>query len=83
MRLTLPDFDGQELVNLIVNLVKEDHMWIPPISEYSLYIRPFHLGVSETLGVHSPEKSKIIIAAGPVGSYYAQGFKPISLYCET
>lgn len=83
MRLTLPDFDGQELINLIVRLVKEDEKWIPPISECSLYVRPFHLGISESLGVHSPEKSKLIIAAGPVGSYYASGFKPISLYCAT
>jgi branched-chain amino acid aminotransferase len=83
IRLTLPDFDGQELVSLIMRLVREDEKWIPPISECSLYIRPFHLGISETLGVHSPEKSKMVIAASPVGSYYSAGFKPISLYCET
>lgn len=83
MRLTLPDFDGQELVNLITRLVREDEKWIPPISEYSLYIRPFHLGISEAIGVHSPEKTKIIITASPVGSYYTSGSKPVSLYCET
>lgn len=81
VRLTLPDFDGQELVNLITRLVRDDEKWIPPISECSLYVRPFHLGISQTLGVHSPERSKIVIGAGPVGSYYADGFKPISLYC--
>lgn len=41
------------------------------------------MGISETLGVHSPEKSKILIMSSPVGSYYASGFKPISLYCAT
>lgn len=83
MRLTLPDFDGQELVHLITRLVREDEKWIPPISEYSLYIRPFHLGISEAMGVHVPEKSKIVITASPVGSYYSSGSKPVSLYCET
>jgi branched-chain amino acid aminotransferase len=53
-RITLPDFDGQELVDLIKHFVREEERWIPPISEYSLYLRPFHIGISEALGVHSP-----------------------------
>jgi branched-chain amino acid aminotransferase len=39
--------------------------------------------MEEALGVKSPEKSQILAVAGPVGPYYATGFKPISLFCAT
>jgi branched-chain amino acid aminotransferase len=82
-RLTLPDFDGQELVNLISEMVKVEERWIPPTSEFSLYIRPLHFATDNALGVHSPNKSKLLVMSGPVGPYYPTGFKPISLYCAT
>lgn len=82
-RLTLPDFDGKELVNLIAELVKIEERWIPPTSEFSLYVRPLHFATDNALGVHSPDTSKLLIMAGPVGPYYPTGFKPISLYCAT
>ena len=33
--------------------------------------------------MHSPNKSKLLVMAGPVGPYYPTGFKPISLSCAT
>lgn len=82
-RLTLPDFDGKELVNLIAEMVKIEERWIPATSEFSLYIRPLHFATDNALGVHSPNTSKLLIMAVPVGPYYPTGFKPISLYCAT
>ena len=43
LRLTLPDFDGEQLIRLIEELVRVETAWIPPISEFSLYIRPLHI----------------------------------------
>jgi len=37
---TFPDFDALELKKCIIELLKVDHMWIPPHRGYSLYIRP-------------------------------------------
>jgi branched-chain amino acid aminotransferase len=31
-RLTLPDFDGKELIKLIAELVKTEERWVPPTS---------------------------------------------------
>lgn len=39
--------------------------------------------MDQTLGIKKPKKSKILILTGPVGPYYANGFDPISLFCET
>lgn len=82
MRLTMPDFDGSELVNLIEELVRLEERWIPPKSGYGLYIRPFHFAVDDALGVKKPDKTKMVIVTSPVGPYYPTGYKPISLYCS-
>lgn len=82
-RLTLPDFDGNEFIKILGEFVKLEERWIPPKSEYSLYVRPFHIATDETLGVSPPTSSRLMIVAGPVGPYYASGFKPISLSSPT
>lgn len=82
-RMTLPDFDGEELIKCISELVKVEARWIPPISEYSLYLRPLHISMDDTLGVKQPSKSQLFLLAGPVGPYYPTGFSPISLSCAT
>ena len=82
-RVSMPDFDGNELLNIIIQMVKIEARWIPPKSECSLYIRPHHFSTDDALGVKKPEKTKIVITMSPVGPYYATGFKPISLYCAT
>lgn len=83
LRLTLPDFDGGELLKLIDELLKAETRWIPPQTEFSLYVRPLHIATDNALGVHSPNKSKLLVMTGPVGPYYPTGFKPIRLYCAT
>lgn len=83
VRLSLPDFDGEELVNLISEFVRVEERWVPPIPEFSFYIRPLHIAWEETLGIKKPRKSKLMIMGGPVGPYYPTGFKPVSLSCMT
>lgn len=83
VRLTLPDFDGHEFIKILTEFVRLEERWIPAKSEYSLYVRPFHIATDETLGVSPPTSSKFLIVAGPVGPYYASGFKPISLSSPT
>ena len=58
-----------------------EERWIPPRTEYSLYIRPFAFSIDDALGVKKPDKAKLMIVMSPVGPYYATGFKPVSLYC--
>ncbi len=58
-----------------------EERWIPSIAEFSLYIRPLHISMENSLGVKSPSRSKLLILGCPVGPYYATGFEPISLTC--
>lgn len=81
MRVTMPDFDGNEFVKLIEEFVRLEERWIPSKPNHSLYIRPFMFGTDEALGVKKPDKSRLMIVASPIGPYFSTGFKPISLYC--
>lgn len=80
-KIALPDFDGEELLKILEEYVKAEAAWIPPYSGYSLYIRPFHFAMENSLGVKSPSSSQLLIVSSPVGPYYPTGFNPISLTC--
>jgi branched-chain amino acid aminotransferase len=80
-RISLPDFNGEEFIKLLAEYVKVEQRWIPSISEFSLYLRPLHISMENSLGVKSPGKSKLLILGCPVGPYYPTGFEPISLSC--
>lgn len=79
--LCLPDFDGRELLSCIKELVKLDERWIPAERGFSLYIRPTHISMENTLGVKDPSAAQLFVVACPTGPYYPSGFKPVSLYC--
>lgn len=81
-RIALPDFDGNELLQIIEEYVRVEARWIPPISEFSLYLRPLHISMENSLGVKSPGGSKLMVLGSPVGPYYPSGFTPISLACS-
>ena len=57
--MCLPDFNGDELLKCIIELVKLEKEWVPKERGYSLYIRPslVSLDVSESaIGHFLPEK---------------------------
>lgn len=81
-RISLPDFDGEELLHCLKEYVKLEERWIPTISEFSLYLRPLHISMENSLGVKSPSASLLMIMGSSVGPYYPSGFKPISLSCS-
>ena len=83
-RLHMPgfDFDSQELINCIKELVKLDQDWVPEGEGYSLYIRPNVIAMHKYLGLAAPESLLLYVVTSPVGPYYPSGFKPIRLQCE-
>jgi len=81
--LCLPDFDGNELLKCVEQLIKIDQRWIPAKRGFSLYLRPTHISMENTLGVKEPAASQLFVVTGPTGPYYPSGFKPVALYCET
>lgn len=78
-RISLPNFDGEELTELIKKLVMIDEKWIPKEKGYSLYIRPTLIGNQNALGVGPSSDALLFVICSPVGPYYASGFKPVSL----
>ncbi|WVQ96260.1 branched-chain amino acid aminotransferase [Kwoniella sp. CBS 9459] len=82
-RIALPQFDGQQLEELIKKLVVLDAEWIPKEKGYSLYIRPTLIGTQNALGVNPSSDALLFVICSPVGPYYAQGFKPVQLLATT
>ena len=50
-RLTLPNFEGDALVEGIKELLRVEESWIPTLPGYSLYIRPTMISNHDFLGV--------------------------------
>ncbi|KAF9785811.1 branched-chain amino acid aminotransferase II, partial [Thelephora terrestris] len=82
-RLALPTFNGDELLALIKELLKVDKHWVPQEPGHSLYIRPTLIGTQRALGVSPPKEALLFVICGPVGPYYSDGFKPVSLHGTT
>ncbi|MBR5977017.1 MAG: branched-chain amino acid aminotransferase [Clostridia bacterium] len=82
-RLCLPQIPEEDMLQAIVEFVKVEKDWVPHTEGTSLYIRPFLLGVDETLGVHTIQKAQFIIIGSPSGSYYPEGINPVKIMIET
>ena len=84
-RLEMPgnDFNKNELINLIGELVKIDKDWIPSGEGYSLYIRPTVVATDSVLGLAAPNRILLYVICSPVGPYYKTGFDPIKLTADT
>ena len=76
-RLHMPgsDFDNDELIKCIAELVKLDEKWIPTGDGYSLYIRPTVIATHPFLGLAHPDSLLLYVITSPVGPYYKSGFE--------
>jgi branched-chain amino acid aminotransferase len=81
-RLCMANFDVEEALKGLVQLVKIEKEWIPTLPGTSLYVRPFMFGSESFLGVHPSKKFIFAIILSPVGSYYANGLQPTKLIVE-
>jgi branched-chain amino acid aminotransferase len=84
-RLQMPgaDFDHNELLKCIEELVKLDAKWIPKGEGYSLYLRPTVIATHRFLGLSPPVSLLLYVISSPVGPYYKSGFKPVRLTADT
>ncbi|MDP2892522.1 MAG: branched-chain amino acid aminotransferase, partial [Bacillota bacterium] len=56
--------------------------WVPWSHGTSLYIRPTMIATDTALGVRPSDKYLFFIILSPVGAYYAEGLKPVSILVE-
>ncbi|PPQ62809.1 hypothetical protein CVT24_000503 [Panaeolus cyanescens] len=82
-RIALPTFDGTALLELIKQLIRTDKHWIPTAPGHSLYVRPTLIGTQKAIGVGPPNEALLFVILSPVGPYYPDGFKPVSLFGTT
>ena len=81
-RMCIPEFDVPFVLNALSELVSIDRDWIPTDEGEALYIRPFMFGCDPVLGVKPSAKYKLVILLSPVGTYYAEGFKPVKILAQ-
>eukprot|EP00944_MAST-04C_sp_MAST-4C-sp1_P006430 g6430.t1 len=81
-RMNLPEFDGPQFLECIKELVRLDSDCIPEGEGYSLYLRPTAISTHPFLGVTGAKQSKLYVILSPVGPYYPEGFKPVTLYAD-
>lgn len=82
-RAALPEFDKEEFLKCISELIRVDNEWVPFSTKASLYIRPTFISMEPTLGVNVPNSALLYCILCPVGPYFETGaFEPVSLMAD-
>ncbi len=79
-RLEIPEFPKERFLEAVDKVVAANKNFVPPYgSGASLYLRPFIFGSSAVIGVKPAKEYQFRIFATPVGPYFKDGIKPITL----
>lgn len=81
-RSGLPQFDSRELIKCMCRLISIDQEWVPHSEAASLYLRPTLIGTEPALGVNVTESALLYVILCPVGSYFGQSQKAVSLMAD-
>jgi len=85
-RLCIPIMPVNELTGIMIQATRElielDHAWIPSQWGHSLYVRPLIIGTEATLEVRAANRYHFLIMTSPVGSYFTDLQKGVSLRVE-
>jgi branched-chain amino acid aminotransferase len=82
-RLALPELSVPDFLASIEALVRTDLDWVPDGGEASMYLRPFMYASEVFLGVRPSKEVKYMVIASPVGSYFPDGVKPVSIWLSS
>ncbi|YCI74951.1 branched-chain amino acid aminotransferase [Bacillus sp. R1-10] len=79
-RIHMAPFPKDRFVDAVIQTVKANAAYVPPYgSGGSLYIRPYLFGISPVIGVRPAEEFQFRIFTTPVGPYFKNGAKPLTL----
>ena len=82
-RLCLPVPSIEMIVDACVEVVKRNERFIPAYGTgASLYLRPVMFGTTAGLGVKPSQDALLIVYCSPVGAYFKEGIKPISVVID-
>lgn len=82
-RMALPELPVEDFLSSIELLVRTDVNWVPSGDENSLYLRPFMFASETFLGLRPAHEVRYLVIASPVGSYFANGVKPVSIWLSS
>ena len=86
LRLCIPIMAAEELCEIMIQatrqLIELDHDWVPSQWGHSLYVRPLVIGTEATLEVRAANSYHFMIITAPVGSYFTNLQKGVSLRVE-
>lgn len=69
-RMCMPEFPKEYFFGALDILMNLDKEWIPKKQGYSLYIRPFAIGIENHIAASPSENYRVMIITSPVKSYY-------------
>lgn len=79
-RLLMPEIKEDKFLDALEKVIKSNYRWIPPYGvDASFYLRPFEIGIGENLGVKPANEYLFYVFGVPVGPYFKEGFKPVSM----
>ncbi|MEE4178069.1 MAG: branched-chain amino acid aminotransferase [Bacteroides sp.] len=65
---------------MVTKAVKMNERFVPPYGHgASLYIRPLLIGTGVQVGVSPAKEYLFMVFVGPVGPYFKEGFKPVTM----
>ncbi|MEJ3744255.1 branched-chain amino acid aminotransferase [Actinomycetes bacterium KLBMP 9797] len=79
-RMAMAPLPERVFLDSLHQIIEIDREWIPTADEGSLYLRPFMFASEVFLGVRPSLEYLYVLLASPVGSYFAGGVKPVSLW---
>jgi branched-chain amino acid aminotransferase len=81
-RTCMEQVPEQLFLDAVLALARADEAFVPEAEGTSLYIRPTLIATEPFLGVRPAHQYLFFVIACPVGPYYAEGFKPVSIWVE-
>lgn len=81
-RVCIPAVPEEDFLAAARALARVEDDWIPSAPNSALYLRPTLIATEAFLGVRPAQRYMFFIIGSPVGSYYAQGQKPVKIYVE-
>ncbi len=78
-RVLMPEFPVDKFIDACVQVVKANQAYVPPYGHgATLYLRPFIIGVGDTIGVKPAPEYIFCIFCMPVGPYFKGGMAPVN-----
>ncbi len=72
-RLCMPPVPLDHFMEVMIEIVRQNHNYIPPLGLGSLYIRPCLWGSGAILGVGPAPSYNFVVFTSPVGNYFKNG----------